>query len=428
MCGKDEALWGINGEMNTGMVLLRSTEGAMVFCRRWQARMQQEMLKVAKLSSAMVQWWTNDQVCVGSLPSLPPPHPTPALACSHAHATPRNTTLLPDQTFFNEVVHSAPTLHAANLKSAKPDTREYAAHLYNAPHAQASRTVHRRSARRGRCPKGTALCPLYSVHDAAALRCPCCAARAAPPALRHPRCATRAAGMTAIHPISSHLSRYGARMLRDAAPSPARLKQLESALQQVKRAYSEGNIATARMLATMRGLAFKRVGCATNAGENVCLEANKREQTVTITTFPYLHFASGHTYFTQSLQVLNCSRGFNHSNPPLASSHYPLPLLTLNPSIHHLVLATFRLTLLSHHLATLPHRIPRLCNHHLVTTPHHHRTGWASHPSPCTQPFSLETRPSLPGASATGCARSSSGSSMTTPTTRGEGQGRTPTR
>ena len=34
---KDEALWGVNGEMNTGMVLLRSTEGAMVFCRRWKA-------------------------------------------------------------------------------------------------------------------------------------------------------------------------------------------------------------------------------------------------------------------------------------------------------------------------------------------------------------------------------------------------------
>ena len=29
---KDEAAWGINNEMNTGMVLLRSSEGAMVFC------------------------------------------------------------------------------------------------------------------------------------------------------------------------------------------------------------------------------------------------------------------------------------------------------------------------------------------------------------------------------------------------------------
>ena len=40
---KDEAAWGINNEMNTGMVLLRSSEGAMVFCRRWQARMEQDM-------------------------------------------------------------------------------------------------------------------------------------------------------------------------------------------------------------------------------------------------------------------------------------------------------------------------------------------------------------------------------------------------
>ena len=181
---KDDAMWGVNGEMNTGMVLLRSTEGAMVFCRRWKARMEQEMVKVARLNSGMVQWWTNDQ------------------------------------TFFNEVVHSAPTVHAAQLKSSKPDARE-----------------------------------------------------------------------------------FGARQLRAASPSPARLAQLERALRQVTSAHAAGPAAARQMVETMRGLVFKRVGCRTHEpGANACLQEGQADQLVTITTFPYLHFASGHTYFTQSLQ------------------------------------------------------------------------------------------------------------------------------
>ena len=142
------------------------------------------MLKVSRLSSSMVQWWTNDQ------------------------------------TFFNEVVHSSPTLHAAQLKSSRPEARA-----------------------------------------------------------------------------------LGARQLREASPSPARLAQLERALGQVERAHEAGAAAAQAMTASMRGLVFKKVGCAVPAtGADVCLEAGRREQTVTITTFPYLHFASGHTYFTQSLQ------------------------------------------------------------------------------------------------------------------------------
>lgn len=45
----DAAAWGVNNEMNTGILLLRSTRGAMVFCQKWVARMEQEMAKVAKL-------------------------------------------------------------------------------------------------------------------------------------------------------------------------------------------------------------------------------------------------------------------------------------------------------------------------------------------------------------------------------------------
>ena len=180
---KDEGFWGVNGEMNTGMVLLRSTEGAMVFCRRWKARMEQEMVKVSRLSGNMVQWWTNDQ------------------------------------TFFNEVVHQAPTIHNAQLKAEARQLRVTAAQY-----------------------------------------------------------------------------------LRAAAPSPQRLKLLDAALQQVELALAAGPAVAKAMKATMRGLVFKRVGCSTHDGTNICLETGKRDQTVTITTFPYLHFASGHTYFTQSLQ------------------------------------------------------------------------------------------------------------------------------
>ena len=186
---KDEAGWGINNEMNTGMVLLRSSEGAMVFCRRWQARMQQEMLKVAKLSSAMVQWWTNDQ------------------------------------TFFNEVVHQASTLHAAQIKDPVEGKREAAA-----------------------------------------------------------------------------------QELRAASPSKARLAHLDRTMRHIESLFSSSSkYSKPAELTSMRGLLFKRVGCTQHEGKDVCLEEGKKEQVFTITTFPYQHFASGHTYFTQSLQE---RRGF----------------------------------------------------------------------------------------------------------------------
>ena len=183
---KDESAWGINNEMNTGMVLLRSSEGAMVFCRRWKARMEQEMTKVAKLSSAMVQWWTNDQ------------------------------------TFFNEVVHASPTMHNAQIKERNRAKREAAA-----------------------------------------------------------------------------------KELRDAAPSPARLAHLGKVIELISGAQVSGRPSDLETLATMRGLLFKRLSCIQHEGKDVCLgggDVAKGQQTFTIATFPYVHFASGHTYFTQSLQ------------------------------------------------------------------------------------------------------------------------------
>ena len=193
----DQASWGINNEMNTGMVLLRSTEGAYVFCRRWQARMEQEMLKVAKLDSRMVQWWTNDQ------------------------------------TFFNEVVHSGSGLGGANLKDASPIRRE-----------------------------------------------------------------------------------VFAQAIRAASPGPSRLAVLEKALRSIESLHKSQDVVA---LQEMRGVIPKLISCRQHEGKDVCVGTSRgrssshdgdvqaaimggKRQLVTIATLPYLHFASGHTYFTQSLQ------------------------------------------------------------------------------------------------------------------------------
>ena len=184
---KDEASWGVHNELNTGMVLLRSSEGAMVFCRRWKARMELEMEKVSKLSSHMVQWWTNDQ------------------------------------TFFNEVVHGSSTDHSADIKARSADGRQKAA-------AQ----------------------------------------------------------------------------LRAASPSKARLAQLDTALALIEGAHARGDDASKKTLRELRGLTFKRVSCTADLGArgsaDVCLGRGRQVQTVTLATFPFMHFASGHTFFTQSLQ------------------------------------------------------------------------------------------------------------------------------
>eukprot|EP00966_Prymnesium_polylepis_P190893 4424302-Prymnesium_polylepis.1 len=57
----DERRWGIQEEMNTGMLLLRSSPGAMAVCMSWVDRMRLEMVSIRKLPKNMLQWWSNDQ-------------------------------------------------------------------------------------------------------------------------------------------------------------------------------------------------------------------------------------------------------------------------------------------------------------------------------------------------------------------------------
>ena len=47
--------------MNTGMLLLRSSPGAVAVCMSWVYRMRQEMGSIRKLPKGMLQWWSNDQ-------------------------------------------------------------------------------------------------------------------------------------------------------------------------------------------------------------------------------------------------------------------------------------------------------------------------------------------------------------------------------
>jgi hypothetical protein len=200
---RDAAAWGVHNEMNTGMVLLRSSPGALVFCLAWVARMEKEMIKVGKLSRSMVQWWTNDQ------------------------------------TFFNEVVHRAPALdqgaaRRADLKAESRDAR-----------ARATAAL------------GT------SLHG--------------------PSLARLAAAVGAIEALHAQVQSKGA-----------------------------GAAGAGTALAEMRGITIKKVACPTDGCHSGHAEGQAAhalpegvapgEQVFSITTFPYLRFASGHTYFTQSLQ------------------------------------------------------------------------------------------------------------------------------
>jgi hypothetical protein len=78
----DRNSWGINNEMNTGMLLMRSTVGAMAVCRAWVDRMQLEMVKIEKLPKNMLQ---------ASLTSLTPRFAHPL----HAHSSHSSHALLP---------------------------------------------------------------------------------------------------------------------------------------------------------------------------------------------------------------------------------------------------------------------------------------------------------------------------------------------
>lgn len=57
----DARKWGMHEEMNTGMLLLRSSPGAVAVCMAWVDRMRKEMVSINKLPKSMLQWWSNDQ-------------------------------------------------------------------------------------------------------------------------------------------------------------------------------------------------------------------------------------------------------------------------------------------------------------------------------------------------------------------------------
>jgi hypothetical protein len=52
---------GTSQEMNTGMLLLRSSPGAIATCLSWVERMRKEMVSIRRLPKNMLQWWSNDQ-------------------------------------------------------------------------------------------------------------------------------------------------------------------------------------------------------------------------------------------------------------------------------------------------------------------------------------------------------------------------------
>ena len=182
----DSAMWGLLGELNTGVIVLRSTRAAMALCDEWIRRMQKEMKERPPPSGGFLQWWSNDQ------------------------------------TFFNEVVHRAVPLKALELglKDPKPDRRAAAA--------------------------------------------------------AHVRAATD-----------------------PRSPRLARLERALTGMEQMHAARAAGQAAEAgRGVEAVRNVMFKRLGCAGCAEQKLVLS---------IATLPFEHFASGHTFFTQSLQE---RRGF----------------------------------------------------------------------------------------------------------------------
>ena len=137
--------------------------------------MEEEQRKIAKMPGDAVQWWTNDQ------------------------------------TFFNEVLHRAPTPVGIRPKSVRAAEREAAA-----------------------------------------------------------------------------------REMRLHLRQPRRLAQLNETLTQISAALRDNSTAELELL---RGLEFKLASC-----KKGCFGTSAPSQTFSVTTFPMLCFASGHTFFTQSLQ------------------------------------------------------------------------------------------------------------------------------
>ena len=96
--------WGLNGELNTGIILMRSSRATLAVCDEWIRRMQDEMINRPPPSGGFLQWWSNDQ------------------------------------TFFNEVIHRAQPIHqvGSGLKSSRKDQREAAAKFALAAAAEGS--------------------------------------------------------------------------------------------------------------------------------------------------------------------------------------------------------------------------------------------------------------------------------------------------
>ena len=205
----DGASWGLYGELNTGIILLRSTRAALALCDEWIRRMQKEMVERPPPSGGFLQWWSNDQ------------------------------------TFFNEVVHRATEMRqlGLGLKASSDAIRREAAGLVR---------------------RATPLAEGRLKHLEATL-----------------------ANMTALHaaipPQEADLLARGTRL-------PGTWRDYEQVTDRRPRT-------AAQYFAALRNVQFKRLTCRACGGEG--------QLPLAIGTLPYLHFASGHTFFTQSLQERN---------------------------------------------------------------------------------------------------------------------------
>lgn len=80
----DEAVWGLQGELNTGIILLRSTLAALALCDEWIRRMQYEMVHKPPPSGGFLQWWVPPPTGSAQYPSRRRVVPSPPLP-KHVH-------------------------------------------------------------------------------------------------------------------------------------------------------------------------------------------------------------------------------------------------------------------------------------------------------------------------------------------------------
>ena len=173
---RDDRFWGMSGELNTGIILLRSSLASLALCDEWIRRMQDEMVHRPPPSGGFLQWWSNDQ------------------------------------TFFNEVVHRAQSIATLGhgFKDPRKETRDAAAGLVK----------------------------------------------------------------------------------QAATAGGVRAKMFDTAIAHVEALHTAGETKR-RELSELRAPLLKRMTCHLCTGSSALL---------TIATLPFLYFASGHTFFTQSLQ------------------------------------------------------------------------------------------------------------------------------